>query len=341
MKASVLFLLTVIHLAALSQNVFEPLHEPYCFNTELIHENHIRSLHVFAQFVENGTEEDIEERVQIKSFEFDEDGYLVYEIQNEKSIVSPVIWDMNEGIEFNLYKYNNHKQKIYTYFENARWNMESFFKYDENLNLSELESTFCGETFEKVKFKWRNGEMVKSKVMHDDDYDERIYNEDGKIIQEKAFGDTYTYEYQKSGDTNSYSETHYHQDSLISVKHFSYLGESKSRMTHFLWLNNFDDRMEVFVSYDEQGNTTDYHFQEFEKSLDDNANDIDNEAMYKIKNEYDERGLLVKQIFYLRDESTQLMEFDKVLYYEYETSPLENKLTPGSVGKVESTIQLR
>lgn len=341
MKLPVLMLFALFDLAVLAQNVFGPLQEPYCVNSELMRENHIRSVRIFAQFGENGVKVETAERIGIKSFELDEDGYVVYEFQYNPSIVSPIIWDMNEGIEFNLYKYNNHKQKIYTYFENERWKMESFFNYDKNLKLSGLETFINGEKFEKVKFKWRNGKMVKSKIKYLEDDCDRTYNQDGEIIEDISYGDTYAYQYQKSGDTNSYSVSWYRGDSLVSDQHFSYLGEHNSQMTHFLSLNGFGDRTEVSVSYDEQGNTTDYQFQEFEKSIENGEKDVDRHAMYTIKNEYDDRGFLVKQIFYLRNENTQLMVLEKVLHYEYETNPLEDKLAPGSIGEIQPTIQLR
>lgn len=342
MRLFILLLFMLFQLLALAQNVFRPLKEPYCMNTNLIRENNIRSLTIFVEFEESRIEERSEEEIRFKTLDFDEDGFVVYEIQTGKSIISPIIWDMDEGIELSLFKYNDDKQTIYTYYENERWRMESFFNYDENQNLSELETIFCGETCEKLKFKWRNGKMVKSKVIYLEDEEERTYNEDGKIIEHKSFGDTFTYEYQNSGDTSSYIESWYRKDSLLSVDYVSYLGESKSQMTHFLSLSSSgDQKTEVFANYDEYGNTTDYHFQKINKSSDKEEKGVDRQAMYNVKNEYDERGLLVKQIFYLRDEITQLMEFDKVLHYTYDSRPLEDKLSPGSIEKERSTIQLR
>ena len=126
---------------------------------------------------------------------------------------------------------------------------------------------FDGETYENIEFKWKKGKMIKSKAICMDEDEEITYNEDREIIESTSSDDKYLYQYQKNGDTTTFIESQYHQDTLNYVKHFSYLGESESQMTHFLTLNKFGAKeTEVIVSFDEYRNTTDYHFQDFKIS---------------------------------------------------------------------------
>lgn len=285
--------------------------------------------------------------VEVRQFEFDQSGYVTYHKENEKTLVLPFVAGDEVVEELKLYHYNEAKRIIYNCTENSRYLAEYLFKFDKNQNLLEESWKFDQETVQKTIFKWKKGKMVKSKSIFSrnfDEYEDAIYNTDGKIIEYKSDDYRDTYEYQKNGDTTFLVTTSFKNDTITwTVSRYFNLGNSEPRLTSHLILNEagFKEK-EVFVVYDEHGNTTDYRYQDFENfSNDGEAPKMNNSKIYEIKNEYDERVLLVRQLYYLEDIVSKQMILQKALHYSYETTPLANKIEKGSIEKTGPDIQLR
>ena len=70
-----------------AQSVLEFPQEPYSLGTNLIRDNNILSLTVFAEFTENGIDKITDETLRTRIYEFDEDGYVVYEVEMHKRFI--------------------------------------------------------------------------------------------------------------------------------------------------------------------------------------------------------------------------------------------------------------
>lgn len=354
------FLILLISFASNAQDMRQQIMSDFYFSPEAMKSHHNKSVHVFTEIYLNEGEETYNYIITAKSLEgeFDEEGRVIY----ERYITTP---ERSHGLGDKTTQHiktefgpNGKPSRICTLRD---FNDDcNDLKYDQEGNITEMISYGKHSKKQTIKFTWKDGEMIKSDVMSEEENDHKTtyaYNSDGKLEKfSSSYGFKYDYEYKEIGDRSQTILKSYRDDSLTGIRIIE-IDTTSKLYTEYLQINgNLDTTSHVKAEYDEYHNLTrlvevDYtevlHFDKYgpEATPPPAPVQLNREESVTIKQPKQERpkprttifssenkyenGLIVKRTLSAKDISGRIDdEFHFVQRFIYEDQPLKIQSWP-------------
>lgn len=341
MKFWICVFIGVWNLSAFGQvDVNAPLENCHIDN-KLIVKHGIRSLSVYSEMDEREIDGKSTDSGKLREYEFDENGNVIYKLTASNGGNVPFLF-YDKGSRPEYSRYDERGLLVYRCIENLREFTELMYEYDkdEYLTMEQfiLKGGGYGDWNYKRTFEWIDGKMVKSVDVNDSEMpgSRIVYDENGRCAEIAYAHSKTTYDYHKLGDTLITTRTDYTDDTLVSTLRFSHILNDKDRVVYNSKKNSQGELLnELIVKYDDFGNITNYQYQESTKEYSESGevNEFFLTNEVEINNKYDERGFLVKQLFYGSDTYRPEKRLVQVNHFCYETFPLVFKFEKGAISK--------
>ncbi len=315
------------------ENYADPLHQ-FIPEKKLLAKFKIRSLVIYADISEQGVDKSLYVLSgKISEMEFDENGNLTYVLTERENSYSPFITYGN-GCEITRYSYDYAQRLIMFYIENGTFQTTESMTYDTDGNLISLE-IMRGKTIQmKEEYVWEKGKMIESKMTVSNEVNSATvneYDESGRQVKRISDNRTLTCSRIFYKDSTETIFEFFTSDTLHTTQTYVTL-TGINKLSHYTRRNHLGQiQTESKARYDEHGNLTYYYSHEINLSYP--GAESYPPSIYNISNEYDDRGLIVKRLFYYSSEGVRKDVLIKVERMFYDSQQLLNKLEKGTISK--------
>lgn len=299
-------------------------------NKQLIQENKIRSLTIFAEFNENGIEKRGGEGGKLAEIAFDERGNQIYKLTSSNHGNLPFIWyGRGSFIEIDSFDMNN--QNIWNYKENIHDSRQEIMNYGVDGNLSQRIWIIDDKKLAQYDFKWENGKMIKGSASYRNETNTDVINEfdnEGRIIKHQTGNWVQTSAYEDFGDSLKTTRTSFRADTLYSTE--TYFTQNKNGQISYYTKKNHRNELEIEqkIQFDEMGNATYYYTNDLNNKY---GSEVYPPTSYKIENTYNDKNLLIKRKFYYSREDVGSNMLTKIEHYSYSKDKLPFRMKKGSL----------
>ena len=335
---SSLFLLFASSMVFGQFDINDPL-ENCELNNDLIKQYNIRSLTVYADIDERRIDGTSTMSGKIKEYEFDQNGNVVYQLSAKNGGNGPFIY-YDKGSRPQYFTYDANGNVTYHSREDYRTMSETSYIYNEAGNNTQTEFVFKDQhqdvRFTK-KFEWVDGKIVGCTNDTENgtlNNGTQTFDDEGRIVESKNDYSRMTYSYTQDGDTLKTTEKMFINGDLHFIKIHHTLSWLPNRYVYYSKRNSIG-KLELIMraSYDDQGNTTSFYLIDYKNSYEAGVGLNLDPLELRIENRYDSRGLLYKQLYYSIDSSNSEESLTQMIYYCYETEPLNYKMEKGAVSR--------
>jgi hypothetical protein len=300
------------------------------FNSQKMMENHFRSVTIYADFAENDIRKGVSFGGKIAELEFDERGNQIYLLTGKNHSDLPII-GFGKGDRIHIDSFDVKNNRISSYTENQYYSTEGICKYDKNGNVISEEFKSNNELIIKTTFTWSDGKMIQAKNSFSNDANKdgkNEYDTERRILKHSSANFRMEYTYQSQGDTLITKRVTYRADTLLSTEVFSTLNNT-NRLTQYTRRDHKNKlALEMKANYDVHGNATSYYLNDLTERYDGEKYPP---KSLTIENVYNDKGLLVKRLYYDHREHEKTAILIKIERYFYETNSLPFKIKKGGL----------